>query len=325
VPLTTTITTSQLRSSLSINSRIATSRAVAAAALVFSVALVLFEVLPIITLAITPSMAVTAVRTFSVLTNTAMTKVTKQPKALQYGIKYSDEHHIAAVGISSGVGGIFASYNNDDKKFVHSSIRIEEQVLKALQREAERRGVSFNSLVNKTLKNYVISEMYFEQLGFILVSKDFLRKTFSRLNEKDIEEFGRELGLTVAKEYISYFFPQVNNATLVEFLDIWFRRFQFYQHRVQEEAAAQEESDVNVNATLPPHFSSSIAPEPKADFNQKQLKKQQLHLFTISHDINMNFSLVLKAILEGLVEPITKSPVIFKDITATSIRFSIKI
>jgi hypothetical protein len=319
VPLTTTnsTATSQLRSPLSINSRIPTSRTVA---IVFSVALVLFEVLPISTLAITPSKAVTAVRTFSVLTNTTMTKTTKQPNASQYRIKYSDEHNIAAVGISSGVGGIFVLYNNDDRKFVHSSIRVEEQVLKTLQREAQRRGISFNNLVNKTLKNYVTSEMYFEQLGFILVSKDFLRKTFSRLNENDIEEFGRELGLTVAKEYISYFFPEVSNTTLVEFLDIWFRRFQFYQHRVREESA-QEESDVN--AALSPHFSSSNAAEPKADFNQKQLERQ-LHLFTVSHDINMNFSLVLKAILEGLVEPITKSPVIFKDITATSIAFSIK-
>ncbi len=116
-----------------------------------------------------------------------------------------------------------ALYYRDDgynKKFVHSSIRIEEQVLKSLQKEAQRRGISFNSLVNKTLKNYVTSEMYFEQLGFILVSKDFLRKTYSRLNQSDIEEFGRELGLSVAREYMSYFFPQVNNTTLVEFLDI---------------------------------------------------------------------------------------------------------
>ena len=309
-------------------SSLLSSRTVAAA-LVLSAAILLFEVLPMNSMVIiTPTMAFTPLRNTTALTSStttattimlAMTKTIKQ-LLLQYRAKYSDEHNIAAVGASGGVGAIFALYNNNDRKFVHSSIRIEEQVLKTLQREAQRRGISFNNLVNKTLKNYVTSEMYFEQLGFVLVSKDFLRKTFSRLNENDIEEFGRELGLTVAKEYISYFFPEVNNTTLVEFLDIWFRRFQFYQHRVREESA-QEESDVN--ASLSPHFSSSNAAEPKADFNQKQLERQ-LHLFTVSHDINMNFSLVLKAILEGLVEPITKSPVIFKDITATSIAFSIK-
>jgi hypothetical protein len=171
--------------------------------------------------------------------------------------------------------------------------------------------------------------MYFEQLGFILVSKDMLRKTFSRLNENDIEEFGRELGLTVAKEYISHFFPQVNNATLVQFLDIWFRRFQFYQHRVEEE---QEEEDNRPNGavdntttpinTLDTANTATNLGDTTIRQNQKQQQKH--HQFIISHDINMNFSLALKAILEGLVEPITKSPIIFKDITATSITFSIK-
>jgi hypothetical protein len=210
--------------------------------------------------------------------------------------------------------------SKDTKKFVHSSIRIEEDVLKALQNEAQRREVSFNSLVNKTLKNYVTSEMYFEQLGFILVSKDFLRKTFSRLNENDIEEFGRELGLTVAKEYISYFFPQVNNATLVEFLDIWFRRFQFYQHRVEEE---REDNSANGPAAANTPTTTTTTNLGDTIIRQNQ-NNQKHHQFTVSHDINMNFSFVLKAILQGLIEPITKSPIIFKNITSTSITFSIK-
>jgi hypothetical protein len=75
--------------------------------------------------------------------------------------------------------------------------------------------------------------MYFEQLGFILVSKDFLRKVFTKIEKaEDIEEFGQELGLTTAKEYVSYFFPQVNSNSLVQYLDLWFRRFQSYQHRI---------------------------------------------------------------------------------------------
>ena len=46
--------------------------------------------------------------------------------------------------------------------------------------------------------------MHFEQLGFLLVSKDFLRKIFAELqDEKRLEELGKELGLTVAKEYES--------------------------------------------------------------------------------------------------------------------------
>lgn len=130
--------------------------------------------------------------------------------------------------------------------------------------------------------------MYFEQLGFILVSKDFLRRVFSKIEKaEDIEEFGRELGLTTAKEYVSYFFPQVNSDSLVQYLDLWFRRFQSYQHRIDSDA--------------------------------------ERHYFTVIHDINMNFSIALKTILQGLIVPIIKSDIEIRDITARALSFSFKV
>ena len=199
------------------------------------------------------------------------------------------------------------------KKLVHSSIRIEQDISRSLQREADRQGIALNSLINKILKNYVTSEMYFEQLGFLLVSKDFLRKTFAELrDEKRISEFGKELGLTAAKEYVSYFFPQLNSNTLTQFLDILFRRFQSYQHRV-EKIIRYNYDDVKNNNNN------------KDRKQQQEQQNNQSHRFTVYHDINMNFSITLKSILEGLIEPITKSPVTFRDITSNSISFSFEI
>jgi hypothetical protein len=130
--------------------------------------------------------------------------------------------------------------------------------------------------------------MQFEELGFILVSKDFLRKIFSVVDdEKDIQDFGKEIGTTIAKEYVSYFYPQVNSITLVQFLDYWFRRFQSCKHIVEN-----------------------------GDRSQKR------HYFTVNHDINIKFSFALKAILEGLIEPVSKTTVQFRDVTANSITFS---
>ena len=48
--------------------------------------------------------------------------------------------------------------------------------------------------------------MQFKKLEFLPVSKDFLRKVFENIEEKNIEEFGRDLGLTIAREYVSFFF-----------------------------------------------------------------------------------------------------------------------
>jgi hypothetical protein len=177
--------------------------------------------------------------------------------------------------------------NNNKDKLLHQGFRIQEQVIKTLTEEAARKGISVSNLVNKILKNYVTHEMQFEELGFILVSKDFLRKIFSVVDdEKDIQDFGKEIGTTIAKEYVSYFYPQVNSITLVQFLDYWFRRFQSCKHIV-------ENSD-----------------------------RSQRHYFTVNHDINIKFSFALKAILEGLIEPVSKTTVQFRDVTANSITFS---
>jgi hypothetical protein len=177
--------------------------------------------------------------------------------------------------------------NSKKNKLSHQGFRLEEQVIKTLAEEAVRNGISVSSLVNKILKNYVTHEMQFEELGFILVSKDFLRKIFSVIDdEKHIQDFGKEFGTTMAKEYVSFFYPQVNSNTLVQFLDYWFRRFQSCKHVI-------EDSD-----------------------------RSQRHYFTINHDINMKFSVALKAILEGLIEPVSKTTVEFRDITPNSLTFS---
>jgi hypothetical protein len=221
-------------------------------------------------------------------------------------ISRPQEEHVIAVVFNTGGGGSNgrpgitcmqrgrnnptspSTSSSEKNKLVHSSFRIEEDVIAALAKVAQKRGDTLSTLVNKTLKNYVTSEMYFEELGFILVSKDFLRKMFSSKivsDQKHLEEFGKELGLTVAKEYVTYFFPEVNSHTITQFLDIWFRRFQSCQHRIQDNR----------------------------------------HCFSVYHDINMNFSIAIKSMLEGLIEPVIKNPVDFKELTSNAIIFSFEV
>ena len=73
------------------------------------------------------------------------------------------------------------------------------------------------------------------------------------------------------------------------FLDKWFCKFQCHQHRV--------DNDNNYN-------------------------NRQHHYFIVNHDINMNFSIALKAFLEALIEPIIKRPVKFNNLTQNAISFS---
>jgi hypothetical protein len=262
--------------------------------------ILLFQILPL-TAITTTTASWMLVKT---MTTTIITKKTHFNNIL-YKVKEEDERYIIALGYAmngatdlgaSGNGGRAAlgttirtmeeagtspspsKGGSSSKRLVHSSFRIEEGVIKALEKTAEKRSVSLSSLVNKTLKNYVTSEMYFEELGFILVSKNFLRKVFHGLSKKHVEELGKEYGLIIAREYMCYFYPIVNSDTLVQFLEIWFRRFQSCQHNKVD----------NV-----------IVDDYDSDSKGKKNNKCS-HYFTVNHDINMNFTLALQSILAGL-------------------------
>jgi hypothetical protein len=169
-------------------------------------------------------------------------------------------------------------------KLVHESFRIEEEVLETLEKEARKKGTSLSYLVNTVLKNYVNSDRYFQELGFILMSKDFLRKSYSRIQAEDLADDAKELG-GLAKEYISYFFLDVNTYTLLEFLELWFSKFQSFQHKV----------DV------------------------------KCHQFCLNHDINMNFSTYFSIVLKELIEPIISRPIKILIVTPNSLAFSFEI
>jgi hypothetical protein len=233
------------------------------------------------------------------------TKFINEDQLILSNLAFANSNNNIIIQCSTSRSRVDNRDNNQRRKdkLIHSTFRINQFVIKSLEEEANKRRVSLGSLVNSILENYVSSEMYFEQLGFLLVSKDFLRKTFNAIpsnNEQNtIDEFAKELGNTVAKEYVSYFFPEVNSRTLAEFLDIWFRRFQCCQHRVTK--SSSDIDDITAATT------------------------KELHHIAVNHDININFSIALKAMMEGFIEPIIKRKVEFKEITSNAISFSFEI
>jgi len=111
--------------------------------------------------------------------------------------------------------------------------------------------------------------------------------TFFYWDILQIEEYGRELGYAIADEYTYLYFPQIDSFTIIQFLESWCKRFQSYQHRFD--------------------------------------KDNNRHTFSLNHDININFSVVLKIILQRLIEPVTKSQVIFGELRPSSISFSFEV
>jgi hypothetical protein len=170
-------------------------------------------------------------------------------------------------------------------KLVHQCFRIEDVVIEELKQEAQKRMIPLSHMVNIILKNHVVSERYFVELGFVPVSRDIIKKIFSGIEEKYLVESGKEVGSTIAKEYISYFFGEVNSYTLIQFLEVWFARFVSFRHQIEGSQ----------------------------------------HFFSLKHDISMKYSIFLSEFLKSLIESIANSLVRFNVVTQNTITFSFQI
>ena len=115
------------------------------------------------------------------------------------------------------------------KKLIHQGFRIQDSTLAILKSHAAKRGLTLSALVNQILTRYSKSDIYFEELGSILVPKGIMRTLFDIIPPESLEELGKRTG-PAAKTYIAYLFNEIDTETLTEFLQILFSRFQAYQY-----------------------------------------------------------------------------------------------
>jgi hypothetical protein len=170
-------------------------------------------------------------------------------------------------------------------KLVHWGFRIEEEVLDNIKKVARRSDTTVSSQTNRILKNWVTRDIYFQELGFIPMSKDIIRAWLSKIEQKELVIQAKDFG-SLANEFIIYFFGEVNEKTLIKFLDIFFSRFQAYQHSIES----------------------------------------LTHYFSINHDICINYSIFLSELLKALIEPVIKRPIKISSISPKiiSISFNVK-
>ncbi len=187
--------------------------------------------------------------------------------------------------VMSGIYTMDVSEESGKLRTSHHSFRITEDTFLAIEKEAKDKGTSVNALTDKILTDYCKRDRYFNQLGFVPISKDILRKWLSRIDKKLLIEDSKELGCLASKEYLAYFFQDGNRYTLLEFLNIWFSKLATYQHKT----------------------------------------KGATHSFVVKHDINMEFSTWMSAFLTTLIESIISYPVRIHELTPSTLGFEFDI
>jgi hypothetical protein len=117
-----------------------------------------------------------------------------------YANQNYDEHIIAVVTttgtstiLNMGTPLSFTKKNNSD----NSKLRIDKDILKALEQDAKRRRIPVNNLVNNILKNYVTSHQYFEELGQQLSGQYKIGETVKGIQEEQKGDFTVAIGTRV--------------------------------------------------------------------------------------------------------------------------------
>ena len=117
-------------------------------------------------------------------------------------------------------------------KLVHLGFRIDENVLEGIKKSARRTETTVSNQINIILRNWVTRDAYFQELGFIPMSKDVLRAWINKIEQMELVRQAREFGLS-AMEFIAYFYGEVNIANMIKFLEVLLSRFLSYDHRIE--------------------------------------------------------------------------------------------
>jgi len=161
------------------------------------------------------------------------------------------------------------------------SLRIASSLRASLEDEAKKAGVNFNALITQILTRYVTTGRHLGKLKLVPVSKDALREVFQRMSKEAVEDAARTLGKNSAREHILFLFRQATLATVIRFLDFWGGHFEAWDH----------------------HYDG------------------RRHLFTMHHDVNLNYSIFVKEYVLSILETVAPRPAEF-DISPNSVSFS---
>lgn len=118
----------------------------------------------------------------------------------------------------------------NQKRPVFHTFRIETDSYEQLEKEAKKKNISINVLLNQIIKEHAF-KVNFDKIDFLLTPKDVLKSLFEIIDEKDIIYLGKKIGSHDAIEYMRLLYDDINKNTILQFLDMWSSRFLGYEHK----------------------------------------------------------------------------------------------
>jgi hypothetical protein len=107
------------------------------------------------------------------------------------------------------------------KKTVIRSIRLNEDDDLLLQREAQMRGLSYNSLVNLILKKFIEWDRFAERLGMVSITRDGFQIIHESIKDELFNKIAEDMGSRNPKDMTRFWFKEFNLNNFLNFLSLY--------------------------------------------------------------------------------------------------------
>jgi hypothetical protein len=115
---------------------------------------------------------------------------------------------------------LLSKNNGSNGKSTNFSCRLSKDIFSVLEKEADSKNISLNSLINNVLGRYVELDRHAKDIGLISLTKRAVQKIFSEMDDKAIQELAKEVGGVVHRELVFLKFDKLTFNNLMEVLVI---------------------------------------------------------------------------------------------------------
>jgi hypothetical protein len=105
-----------------------------------------------------------------------------------------------------------------ESKTVAKSFRVNEKALSALQEEANRHGVSVNTLVNQLLLDYSEFGRYLQRINALRLSRKTFEELLNAVSEENVVKAGEAAGKSAPMAIISSKWGKITVNNVIEFI-----------------------------------------------------------------------------------------------------------
>ena len=109
-----------------------------------------------------------------------------------------------------------------EKKSSIISVRVNEDVKRKLTIESELESLTMNTLISRILVRHVDWDKFAEDIGFVAVTKSFLRALLEALSDDKVKSIAVTTCRSAFKDAVIYTQGSLNLENLIKTLDLWF-------------------------------------------------------------------------------------------------------